>query len=94
MKPVGKTNLMTNVLFVCSANQLRGPTAEQVFSTWPGVETDSAGLSHGATTQLSSEQIEWTDILFVMERTHRASWRRTSGRISIFLTITNSWIRF
>jgi predicted protein tyrosine phosphatase len=71
MKPVGKTNLMTNVLFVCSANQLRGPTAEQVFTTWPGVETDSAGLSHGATTQLSSEQIEWTDILFVMERTHR-----------------------
>jgi predicted protein tyrosine phosphatase len=70
--PAGKTNLMTNVLFVCSANKLRSPTAEQVFSTWPGVETDSAGLNRGATTQLSSEQIEWADIIFVMEKTHRS----------------------
>ena len=39
---------MTNVLFVCSANRLRSPTAEQIFSTWPGIETDSAGISSGA----------------------------------------------
>jgi predicted protein tyrosine phosphatase len=67
---------MINVLFVCSANKLRSPTAEQVFSTWPGVETDSAGLSHGATTQLSSEQIEWADIIFVMEKAHRSKLAR------------------
>jgi predicted protein tyrosine phosphatase len=35
---------MTNVLFVCSANRLRSPTAEQIFSTWPGIETDSADI--------------------------------------------------
>ena len=63
---------MTNVLFVCSANRLRSPTAEQIFSTWPGIETDSAGLNHGATVQLSTEQIEWADIIFVMERAHRS----------------------
>ena len=62
---------MTNVLFVCSANRLRSPTAEQVFSTWPGVETDSAGISAGASVLLSSEQIDWADIIFVMEKTHR-----------------------
>jgi predicted protein tyrosine phosphatase len=62
---------MTNVLFVCSANRLRSPTAEQVFSTWPGVETDSAGLSAGASVLLSSEQVDWADIIFVMEKTHR-----------------------
>jgi predicted protein tyrosine phosphatase len=39
---------MMNVLFVCSANRLRSPTAEQVFSIWPGGETDSAGISSGA----------------------------------------------
>ena len=50
---------MTNVLFVCSANRLRSPTAEQVFSTWLGVETDSAGISSGASVLLSSEQIDW-----------------------------------
>jgi predicted protein tyrosine phosphatase len=67
---------MINVLFVCSANKLRSPTAEQVFSTCPGVETDSAGLNRGATTQLSSEQIEWADIIFVMEKAHRSKLAR------------------
>jgi len=62
---------MVNVLFVCSANRLRSPTAEQVFSTWPGVETDSAGISSGATVLLSSEQVDWADIIFVMEKAHR-----------------------
>lgn len=43
-----------------------------MFSLWPGVETDSAGLSNGAVTELSPEQIEWADIVFVMEKAHRA----------------------
>ena len=62
---------MVNALFLCSRNRLRSPTAEQVFSTWPGVETDSAGLAPDAVVQLSSEQVEWADIIFVMERTHQ-----------------------
>lgn len=67
---------MTNVLFVCSANRLRSPTAEQVFSTWPGIETDSAGISNGADVLLSAEQIEWADVIFVMEKTHRTKLNR------------------
>lgn len=67
---------VTNVLFVCSANRLRSPTAEQVFSTWPGIETDSAGISSGADVLLSSEQIAWADIIFVMEKTHRNKLNR------------------
>ena len=62
---------MKRALFICSANRLRSPTAEQVFSTWPDVETDSAGLDNDATVPLSPEQIEWADIVFVMERSHR-----------------------
>jgi predicted protein tyrosine phosphatase len=65
-----------NVLFVCSANRLRSPTAEQVFSTWPGVETDSAGLSSGASVVLSSEQVDWADVIFVMEKKHRSKLAR------------------
>jgi len=60
-----------HALFLCSANRLRSPTAEQVFASWDGVETDSAGLSNGATVPLSSEQVEWADIIFVMEKAHR-----------------------
>src|SRR3954466_15700830 len=67
---------MTNVLFVCSANRLRSPTAEQIFSTWPGIETDSAGVSNGADVLLSAEQVEWADIIFVMEKTHRNKLNR------------------
>lgn len=67
---------MTNVLFVCSANRLRSPTAEHIFSSWPGIETDSAGISNDADVPLSSEQVEWADIIFVMEKTHRNKLNR------------------
>lgn len=63
---------MKNVLFVCSQNKLRSPTAEQVFAEWPGIEVSSAGTNNDAENPLSAELIEWADILFVMERTHRA----------------------
>ena len=62
---------MTNVLFICSANKLRSPTAEHVFADWPQIETDSAGLDARADMRLSSEQLEWADIIFVMENAHR-----------------------
>nr|WP_210348972.1 low molecular weight protein tyrosine phosphatase family protein [Agrobacterium sp. Ap1] len=61
-----------NVLFVCSQNKLRSPTAEQVFADWPGVETSSAGTNNDAENPLSHELVEWADIIFVMERAHRA----------------------
>ena len=33
-------------------------------------------LAHGANVPLSSEQIEWADIIFVMEKTHRNKLNR------------------
>lgn len=61
---------MIRALFICSQNKLRSPTAEQVFSRWPGVETDSAGLNNDAVTPLSSEQIADANVIFVMEKVH------------------------
>ncbi|MBN3804933.1 phosphotyrosine protein phosphatase [Paraburkholderia sp. Ac-20336] len=63
---------MIRALFVCGKNRLRSPTAEQVFASWPGVETDSAGLAADADVLLSPEQLRWADVVFVMEKTHRA----------------------
>jgi len=60
------------VLFVCSQNKLRSPTAEQVFANYPGVETRSAGTNRDAETPLSQELVEWADVVFVMERQHRS----------------------
>lgn len=61
-----------NVLFICSQNRLRSPTAEQVFATWPGIETSSAGLNHDAENPVTPELLQWADLVFVMERAHRA----------------------
>jgi predicted protein tyrosine phosphatase len=60
-----------NVLFICSQNRLRSPTAEQVFATWSGIETLSAGLNHDAENPVTPELLHWADIIFVMERAHR-----------------------
>ena len=62
---------MKKVLFICSQNLDRSPTAEQIFATRAGVETDSAGLRADAAVPLSSEQIDWADIIVVMEKAHR-----------------------
>lgn len=63
---------MKHILFICGANKLRSPTAEQVFSRYPNIETDSAGLNTEADVRVSPEQIEWADIIFVMEKSMRA----------------------
>jgi predicted protein tyrosine phosphatase len=66
---------MRRLLFICSRNRLRSPTAEQVFSG-PGIETDSAGLAPDADCVVSAEQLEWADLMFVMERQHRAKLKQ------------------
>ncbi|MFP3891887.1 low molecular weight protein tyrosine phosphatase family protein [uncultured Ralstonia sp.] len=58
-------------LFICSRNRMRSPTGEAVFAQWPNVETDSAGLALDAEVVLTAEQIDWADVIFVMERVHR-----------------------
>lgn len=62
---------MKHVLFICSQNRLRSPTAEQVFSDRPGLEVASAGLNPEAGTPVCAELLEWSDVIFVMEKTHR-----------------------
>lgn len=74
--------MTTHVLFVCSQNRLRSPTAEQVFANWPGAETSSAGLNHDAENPLTPELLQWADIVFVMERAHRS---KLSARFKRYL---------
>jgi predicted protein tyrosine phosphatase len=63
--------LMKHVLFVCGRNRLRSPTAESVFCGYPDIEVMSAGTSKDADTPLTTELVEWADIIFVMENSHR-----------------------
>jgi predicted protein tyrosine phosphatase len=71
---------MKKVLFLCSRNQLRSPTAERVFAQWPGIETDSAGLADDAELVLSSDQLAWADLILVMENAHRRKLQRNYAR--------------
>ena len=59
-----------NVLFVCSKNRWRSPTAEAIFSGEPGIECDSAGLNHDSENPIGADVVAWADLIFVMERDH------------------------
>ncbi|MDM1756370.1 MULTISPECIES: protein tyrosine phosphatase [unclassified Acinetobacter] len=60
-----------NILFICSRNQWRSPTAEHVFAVGYGIKTRSAGTSRHAKHTLSSKDIAWAELIFVMEQKHK-----------------------
>lgn len=70
---------MKRVLFVCSRNRLRSPTAEQVFADTPGIEVASAGLNTDAETPMDADLAAWADIVFVMEKAHRTRLSKRFG---------------
>jgi len=65
-----------NVLFICSQNELRSPTAERVFSGRRDIEVASAGLNHDAPQPVTPALLGWADIIFVMEKAHLSRLRR------------------
>jgi predicted protein tyrosine phosphatase len=67
------------VLFLCSRNRLRSPTAEEVFAGRPGIEVASAGLAPDAAEVVTAEHIEWAELIVVMERAHKAKLARNFG---------------
>lgn len=73
---------MKNILFVCGKNRQRSPTAEQIFASDPRFEVASAGTSADADNPLTSDLVEWADIIFVMEKAHRQKLT-THFRISL-----------
>ncbi|WP_295313747.1 phosphotyrosine protein phosphatase [Roseobacter sp.] len=50
---------------------MRSPTAADLVAARDGFETDFAGLSRDADELLSVEQIEWADLIVVMEKRHK-----------------------
>lgn len=60
-----------NVLFICSRNHWRSPTAEQVFRRYPGLNARSAGTQRQARKTISPAIISWADVICVMEEKHK-----------------------
>ncbi len=72
---------MTNVLFVCSRNQWRSPTAERLFAECPGITTASAGVSADAEQPVTADLVEWADVILVMEPVHRKKLMQQFGPV-------------
>jgi len=64
------------ILFVCSRNQWRSPTAEKVFRHYPGLEVKSAGTAAGACRKVTPVLLTWADLILVMERKHQQRLRQ------------------
>lgn len=84
------------VLFICSQNLLRSPTAEHVFSQWHGIECESAGVHESANVPVGPEQLEWAELIFVMEKAHldklAKRWRKhLSGKRIVCLDIPDDY---
>jgi predicted protein tyrosine phosphatase len=61
---------MSNLLFICSRNQWRSPTAEKIYRQ-KGFNARSVGTSPNAKKTVSVADIQWADIVFVMEKKHK-----------------------
>lgn len=61
-----------NALFICSRNQWRSPTAEQIFRKHSLMSVRSAGTSPNARHKVSPDDIRWADVIFVMEEKHKS----------------------
>lgn len=87
---------MLNLLFICSKNKWRSPTAETIYRKDNRVNVRSAGTSDKARKTVSFSDIEWADIIFVMEKKHKAMLERKfsgcfSGKRGIVLDIPDDY---
>lgn len=65
--------MKTKLLFLCSRNQWRSPTAEALFQGHPRYEARSAGTVERARVKLTAGHIGWADMIFCMEKKHAAA---------------------
>jgi predicted protein tyrosine phosphatase len=61
---------LPHLLFICSKNQWRSPTAELLFKNHPIHQARSAGTSDKARIKVNQKMIDWAKVIFVMERKH------------------------
>ncbi len=69
---MAKPDAKINVLFVCSRNQWRSPTAEQLFRRHPHVNARSGGTSPKAKHPVNEQDLAWADVVMVMEQKHKS----------------------
>jgi len=70
-------------------NQWRSPTAERIYRKHDGIAVRSAGTRKAARKTVSATDIEWADIICVMEESHsarlRSDFRNLLGHIDVYV---------
>ena len=67
-----EVNEKPRVLFVCGRNLWRSPTAYRIYTNDQRIEVRSAGLSRKSHHHLTKKDIEWADLILVMEKKQKA----------------------
>jgi predicted protein tyrosine phosphatase len=80
---------MVNILFICSANKERSPTAEQVFKDVPNWIVRSAGTERDAVKKVTSNLLKWADEIVVMENYHKERILEINNRIQSKIHVLN-----
>ena len=87
----------TRVLFVCSANLNRSPTAEKMLAGHPCYEARSCGILPESEKVCQAEDVKWADIVVCMEEWHRealrSSFPETASRRVAVLDIPDAYFR-
>ncbi|MGL4576432.1 MAG: low molecular weight protein tyrosine phosphatase family protein [Burkholderiaceae bacterium] len=71
----------THVLFICSRNQWRSPTAERVWRSDARLSVRSAGTASSAHRVVSEADIAWADVICVMEEKPQRHLRAQFGAL-------------
>ena len=78
-----------NLLFICSMNKWRSPTAERLYQNRNGIQVRSAGTSRKARRTVSHSDITWADVIIVMESKHKsrlkADFRQSMNHKTIYV---------
>lgn len=65
-----------NILVICGRNKKRSRTAEHIYKNDDRICIRSAGLSPGSDRKISENDLNWADLVFVMEVEQRAKiWK-------------------
>ena len=71
----------SNLLFICSVNHSRSPTAERIFADDPRFNVASAGTGKNAAVAVDADLLEWADWVIVMEAAHKRKLRQIFPKI-------------
>jgi len=61
-----------HILFVCGRNKWRSPTAVHTYRNDDRLEARAAGISTKSKHQISKADVEWADLILVMESEYKA----------------------